>query len=60
MQRSPVSDMSPPYPPPPTSAAAPADTPGPSFTSQHLLEYVHVSTREIAGVMDAICSLDAT
>ena len=33
VERSPVPDMSPPFPPPPTSAAAPADTPGPSFTS---------------------------
>ena len=60
VERSPVPDMSPPSPPPPTSAAAPADTPGPSFTSQHSQEYVHVSTRELAGVMDAICSLAAT
>ena len=56
MQRSPVPDMSPPS----TSAAAPTDTPGPSFTSQHSSEYVHVSTRELAGVMDAVCSLAAT
>ena len=33
---------------------------GPSFTSQYSLEYVHASSREIAGVMDAICSLAAT
>ena len=52
--------MSPPSPPQPTSAAAPADTLGPSFTSQHSPEYVHVSTRELAGVMDAVCSLAAT
>ena len=60
VQRSPVPDMSPPSPPPPTSAATPADTPDPSFTSQHSPEYVHVSTRELASVMDAICSLAAT
>ena len=60
VERSPVPNMSPPSPPPPTSAAAPADTLGPSFTSQHSPEYVHVSTRELAGVMDAICSLAAT
>ena len=60
VQRSPVPDMSPPSPPPHTSAAAPADTPDPSFTSQHSPKYVHVSTRELAGVMDAICSLAAT
>ena len=35
VQRSPVSDMSPPSPPPTTSTAAPADTPGPSYTAQH-------------------------
>ena len=60
VQRSPVPDMSPPSPPLPTSVAAPADTPGPSYTAQHLPEYVHVSTRELAGVMDVVCSLEAT
>ena len=60
MERSPVPHMSPQSPLPPASAAAPADTPGPSFTSQHSPEYVHVSTRELAGVMDAVWSLDAT
>ena len=60
MERSPVPDRSPPSPTLPTSAAAPADTPGPLFTSQHSPEYVHASSREIAGVMDAICSLAAT
>ena len=60
VQRSPVPNMSPPSPPLPTSATAPADTPGPSYTAQHSLEYVHASTREIAGVMDAICSLPTT
>ena len=60
VQRSPVPDMSPPSPTLPTSAAAPADTPGPSFTSQHSPKYVHVGTRELTGVMDAVCSLAAT
>ena len=60
MERSPVPDRSPPSPPLPTSATAPADTPGPSFTSQHSTEYVHASSREIAGVMDLVCSLAAT
>ena len=60
MERSPVPDMSPPSPPIPTSAAAPADTPGPLYTAQHSPEHVHVSTRELAGVMDAICSLATT
>ena len=60
MERSLVPDGSPPSPTLPTSAAAPVDTPGPSFTSLHSPEYVHASSREIAGVMDAICSLAAT
>ena len=60
MQRSPVPDMSPPSPTLPTSTAAPADTPGPSYTAQHSAEYVHACTREIAGVMDVVCSLAAT
>ena len=60
MDRSPVPDHSPSSPTLPTSAAAPADTSGPSFTSQHSSEYVHASSREIAGVMDAVCSLAAT
>ena len=60
MERSPVPDHSPPSPTLPTSAAAPADTPGPSFTSQHSPEYVHANSREIAGVMLTICSLAAT
>ena len=60
MERSPVPDRSPPSPPLPTSAAAPADTPGPSYTAQHSPEYVHVSTRELAGVMDDVYSLATT
>ena len=60
MERSPVPDISPPSHPPPAFATAPADTPGPSYTAQHSPEYVHVSTRELAGVMDAVCSLAST
>ena len=60
MERSPVPDRSPPSPTLPTSAAVPADTPSPSFTSQHSPEYVHASSREIAGVMEAVCSLATT
>ena len=60
MERSRVPDISPPPPPPPASATAPAYTPGPSYTAQHSPEYVHVSTRELAGVMDAVCSLAST
>ena len=60
MARSPVPDLSPPSPPPPPSATTPADTPGPSYTAQHSPEYVHVSSRELAGVMDVVCSLATT
>ena len=60
VERSPAPHMSPPSPPPHATAAAAANTPGPSFTSQHSPEYVHANFREIAGVMDVICSLAAT
>ena len=58
VQRAPITDRSPPSPPHTASAAA--DTPGPSYSTHHSPEYTHVSSREIAGVMDAICSLAAT
>ena len=58
--RSPVPDIPPPYPSPPSSATAPTDTPGPSYTAQHSPEHVHVSSRELAAVMDAVCSLATT
>ena len=60
VERSPVSESCPPSPPPPPSAPAPADTPGPSYTTQHSPEHVHVCSRELAAVMDAVCSLDTT
>ena len=60
IERSPVPDISPPSHPLPASATALADTPGPSYTAQHSPEYVHVSTRELARVMDAVCSLAST
>ena len=60
VERSPAPHMSPPSPPPHATSAASADTPGPSFTSHHSSEYVHASSREIAGVMDAVCSLATT
>ena len=56
----PISDRSPPSPPHTTSAAAPTDTPGPSYSAHHSPEYTHVSSREMAGVMDAICTVAAT
>ena len=60
MERSPLPDRSPSSPPLPTSATAPADTPGPSYTTQHSPEHIHVSSRELAAVMDAVCSLATT
>ena len=58
MERSPVSDSSPPAPPPTTPA--PTDTAGPSHTSQQFPEHVHVSSRELVVVMDAVCVLATT
>ena len=58
VERSPVQDLSPPSPPP--SAPAPADTAGPSYTAQQSLEHIHVSSRELAAVMDAVCALATT
>ena len=60
MERSPMPDISPPSRPLPASAAAPADTPCPSYTAQHSPEYVYVNTRELAGVLDVLCSLATT
>ena len=63
MERSPLPDISPPSPPSPpphATAAALTDTPGPSYTAQHTPEHIHVSSRELAAVMDAVCSLAAT
>ena len=59
-ERSPAPHMSPASPLPHSTSAAAADTPGPSYSEHHSPEYVHSSSREIAGVMDAICSLAAT
>ena len=53
-------DSSPPSPPPPHSAPAPADTAGPSYTAQQSPEHVHVNSRELAAIMDAVCSLATT
>ena len=60
MERSPVPDLSPPSPPPPPLAPTSADTPGPSYSVQHSPEHVHVTSRELAGVMDAVYSLATT
>ena len=55
-----VPDLSPPSPLPPHSTPASTDTPGPSYTAQHSPEHVHVSSRELAAIMDVVCSLATT
>ena len=60
VERSPVLDLSPPSPPPLPSATAPTDNAGPSRTSQQSLEHIHISSRELAAVMDALCELATT
>ena len=60
VERSPLPDLSPPSPPPPHLTPASADTPGPSYIAQHSPEHVHISSRELAAVMDAVCSLATT
>ena len=60
VKRSPALHVSSPSPHPHATSTTATDTLGPSYTSHHSPEYVHASSREIAGVMDAICSLAAT
>ena len=60
VERSPVPDLSPPSPPLPPSAIAPADTAGPSRTSQQSPEHIRISYRELAAIMDAVCALATT
>ena len=57
VKRNPVPNLSLPSPPPPPSATTPADTPDPSYTVQHSQEHVHVSSRELAAGMEAVCLL---
>ena len=60
VERSLVPDLSPPSPHPPPSAPAPADTVGPSYTAQQSPEHIHISSRELAAVMDVVCALATT
>ena len=60
VERSLVPDLSPPSPPPPPSAPAPTDTVGPSYTAQQSPEHIHISSRELAAVMDVVCALATT
>ena len=60
MERSPFPDLSPPSPPPPPSTPVPAGTAGPSYTAQQSPEHIHISSRELAVVMDVVCTLATT
>ena len=58
VEGSPVPDLSPPSPPP--IAPAPTDTVGLSYIAQQSPEHIHVSSREIAAVMDVVYALATT
>ena len=58
VERSPVPDTSPPSPP--STAPALADTAGSSYSAQQSPEHIHVSSKELAVVMDAVCALATT
>ena len=58
VERSPFSNSSPPALPP--TAPVPIDTAGPSYTTQQSPNHVHVKSRELAAVMDAVCALATT
>ena len=55
VERTSAPDSSPPIPPP--AAPAPPETAGPSSTSQQSPELIPVNSRELFGVMDAVCAL---
>ena len=58
VERSPVPDTSPPSPP--STAPVPTDTAGPSYSAQQSPEHIHVSSRELAAVMNDVCALATT
>ena len=58
VERSKVPDSSPPSPPP--TAPAPFDAAGPSYSAQQSQKHIHVSSRELAAVMDTVCALAST
>ena len=58
VERTLVPDSSPPVPPP--TAPAPTDTAGPSYTAQQSPEHIHVNSRELAAIMDVVCTLATT
>ena len=58
VERTLVQDSSPPSPPP--TAPASTDNAGPSYTTQQSPQHIHVSSRQLDAVMDAICALATT
>ena len=58
VERTPVPYSSPPAPLP--TAPGSTDTAGPSYTSQQSPEHIHLSSRELAAVMDVVCALATT
>ena len=58
VERTPVPNSSPLVPPP--TAPAPTETAGPSYIAQQSPEHIHVNSRELAAVMDAVCTLATT
>ena len=58
VERTLVPGSSPPSPPP--TALTPIDTTGPSYTAQQSPEHIHVSSRDLAVVMDVVCVLATT
>ena len=58
VERTPVPYSSPPILPP--TALAPTDIASPSYIAQQSPEHIHVSSRELATVMDAVCTLATT
>ena len=58
VERTSVPDTSPLVPPP--TAPTPPETASPSSTSQQSPKHIHVSSRELSAVMDAVCALATT
>ena len=55
VERTSVPDLSPSVPPP--TAPAPAETAGPSSTSQQASKHIPVTSRDLSAVMDVVPSL---
>ena len=58
VERTLVPDSSPPSPTP--TAPAPTNTIGPSYAAQQSPDHIHVSSWELAAVMDVVCALPTT